>query len=134
MLKTKVVATALKAENAQSQKPHVATAPRVGEVPPVTSFIAPLLGLGVGGLPVQFHADQVLLVKIVQVDAPAADPDAGLPRGDRKPMPTLNAAQVPPLKIRHRPLPGVAEGGFGLPSIGEPAPLVQRLPQPRGKR
>src|SRR5580693_4604269 len=36
VLKTKVVATALNAENAQSQKPHATTAPRVGEVPPVT--------------------------------------------------------------------------------------------------
>ena len=35
-MKTKVVATALNAENAQSQKPHAAMAPRVGEVRPVT--------------------------------------------------------------------------------------------------
>jgi hypothetical protein len=33
VLKTKVVATALNAENAQSQKPQAATAPRSGGVP-----------------------------------------------------------------------------------------------------
>src|ERR1700722_9706245 len=33
VLNTKVVATALNAENAQSQKPHAATAPRSGGVP-----------------------------------------------------------------------------------------------------
>lgn len=36
VLKTKVVATALKAENAQSQRPQAATAPRLGGEWPVT--------------------------------------------------------------------------------------------------
>src|ERR1700677_2221909 len=64
----------------------------VGKVPPVTPPIAPLLAGRVGGLPVQLHANQVILVKIVQVNTSADARDTRLPRGNRKAMPTLDAA------------------------------------------
>jgi hypothetical protein len=61
----------------------------LGEIAPVTPFVAPLLAHRVSHRPVQLHTDQIVLIQVVQVAAPAADPDARLAHGDGKLMPTL---------------------------------------------
>ena len=60
----------------------------------VAALITPLLVLGMGRGPVEFYADAVLLVEVVEIPVTCALPDPCLPGRRRKPVRAFHPAQA----------------------------------------
>jgi len=95
-----------------------------GQVGVVAALITPLLVLGVRSGPVEFHADAVGLVEVIQVPVARALPDSCLPSRRRKPVRALDPVNVAVLKQGQGPILGVTERQGDLPA---PAHLLARV-------
>ena len=84
----------------------------------VAALITPLLVLGMRGGPVEFHANPVRLVQVVEVPVAGVLPDSGLPPCCGKPVRAFHPADVAVLEHGQGPVLGVTErqGDFPAPA------------------
>jgi len=115
-----------------------------GQVGTVTPDVPPSLVGRVGGGSVEFDAELVVLVEVVQVPAAIAVPDARLPSGCGQPMRALDATDIPAFEPGQHALTRVVQRYLGLPPHGKllasveggadplrgSAPLANRLADP----
>src|SRR5580693_3594856 len=80
-----------------------------GEIGPVAAIIGPAPLGGMGERAVEFHAEPVGLVEIVQVPVAALVPDASLPTGRRQPVRAFHAADVPAFQPREYAFASIVE-------------------------
>ena len=90
----------------------------------VAALVTPLLVLGMRGGPVEFHANPVILVEVVEVPVTDALPDSRLPTRYGKPMRTLDPADVAVSSTDKAPSSASPSAKSDLPA---PAHLLARI-------
>jgi hypothetical protein len=101
-----------------------------GEVSAIPAIVVPSSLSRVGGGSVEFDAESIGLVKVVQVPVSRPVPDASLPSGRRQPMRAFHATYVPAFEPREHAFAGIVERCLDLAPHGKPVASVQRGTDP----
>jgi hypothetical protein len=78
-----------------------------GEVGAIPAIVVPSFLSRVGGGSVEFDAQAICLVKVVQVPVSRPVPDASLPSGRGQPMRAFHATNVPAFEPREHAFAGI---------------------------
>src|SRR5215472_9982011 len=100
------------------------------EVGTVAAIVGPVSLGRVGHRTVEFYAEPIDLVEVVQVPAARPMPDASLPSGHGQPVEAFHATDVPALEPREHALASVVQRCLNLCPQGKPLAGLQRGTDP----